>query len=165
VIGSVFLRVDWSVPVEDLRVELYRALKEHPLWDQRDWTLQVTDITDSGMVVLRALMSAADSPSAWDLRCDMREHLVTYIRENYPDALPRLRIANVADPAPGKRPSRGKGGPPSARPEWRNSGAPGLADQAGAAAPAGSPGLADLTGSAGSGGSAGPAGSDEDTLP
>jgi hypothetical protein len=87
--------------VDDLRAELYRALKEHPLWDQRDWMLQVTDVTESGLVVLRALMSAADSASAWDLRCDMREHLVTYIRENHPDVLPRLRVAQVDRPPSG----------------------------------------------------------------
>ncbi|GIH80168.1 mechanosensitive ion channel family protein [Planobispora longispora] len=92
VIGTVLLRVDWSVPVEELRTELYRALREHPLWDQKDWTLQVTDVLPNGLVELRALMSAADSASAWDLRCDMREHMVTFVREKYPESLPRFRV-------------------------------------------------------------------------
>jgi small-conductance mechanosensitive channel len=95
VLGSVHLRVDWSVPVDELRTELYHVLKEHPLWDQRDWVLQVTDITDGGLVELRALMSASDAPSAWDLRCDIREHLVSYIRVNHPQALPRLRVTTT----------------------------------------------------------------------
>ncbi|GGS69771.1 mechanosensitive ion channel protein MscS [Planobispora rosea] len=92
VIGTVLLRVDWAVPVEELRAELYSALREHPLWDQKDWTLQVTDILPNGLVELRALMSAADSASAWDLRCDIREHMVTFIREKYPECLPRFRV-------------------------------------------------------------------------
>ncbi|MBB4916756.1 mechanosensitive ion channel family protein [Streptosporangium saharense] len=92
VIGAVMFRIDWTVPVEELRVELYRALREHPLWDQKDWTLQVTDTLPNGLLELRALMSAADSPSAFDLKCDMREHLVKYVRERYPEALPRLRV-------------------------------------------------------------------------
>ncbi|RAY14159.1 hypothetical protein DPM19_16395 [Actinomadura craniellae] len=91
VIGSVLIHVDWSVPVDELRTELYRTLREHPLWDQRDWVLQVTDVLPNGLVQLRALMSAADSASAWDLRCDVRERLVTHIREHHPEALPRLR--------------------------------------------------------------------------
>ncbi|MEU7857416.1 mechanosensitive ion channel domain-containing protein [Nonomuraea sp. NPDC049141] len=92
VLAVVFLRVDWSVPVDKLREELYRYIQENPLWDQKDWTLQVTDVLPNGLVELRALMSAADSPSAWDLKCDVREHLVTYVRENFPEALPRFRI-------------------------------------------------------------------------
>ncbi|MFD0891469.1 mechanosensitive ion channel family protein, partial [Streptosporangium algeriense] len=92
VIGAVMFRIDWTVPVEELRVELYRVLREHPLWDQKDWTLQVTDTLPNGLLELRALMSAADSPSAFDLKCDMREHLVKYVRERYPEALPRLRV-------------------------------------------------------------------------
>lgn len=92
VIAVVFLRVDWSVPVDKLRDELYTFIQGNPLWDQKDWTLQVTDVLPNGLVELRALMSAADSPSAWDLKCDVREHLVTYIRTNFPDALPRFRV-------------------------------------------------------------------------
>jgi small-conductance mechanosensitive channel len=95
ILGTVYLRVDWSVPIPEVRAELYRALRDNPLWDQKDWTLQVTDITPNGLVELRALMSAADSASAWDLRCDIREHLVTFIREKYPESLPRLRVDQV----------------------------------------------------------------------
>ncbi|WP_189248124.1 mechanosensitive ion channel family protein [Streptosporangium pseudovulgare] len=96
VIGAVMLRVDWSVPVDELRAELYRALREHPLWDQKDWVLQVVDTLPNGLVELRALMSAADSPSAWDLKCDIREHMVRFIQEKYPDSLPRFRVDDRA---------------------------------------------------------------------
>ncbi|SDR27812.1 mechanosensitive ion channel family protein [Thermostaphylospora chromogena] len=100
VIGHVMLYVDWGVPVEELRTALYGFLREHPLWDQKDWTLQVTDVTPDGLVQLRALMSAADSASAWDLKCDAREFLVKLIRERYPESLPRLRIAGAGDRRP-----------------------------------------------------------------
>ncbi|WP_113703603.1 mechanosensitive ion channel family protein [Nonomuraea lactucae] len=92
VVAVVFLRVDWSVPVDKLRDELYAFIQGNPLWDQKDWTLQVTDVLPNGLVELRALMSAADSASAWDLKCDVREHLVTFIRTNFPDSLPRFRV-------------------------------------------------------------------------
>ncbi|SEG64745.1 Small-conductance mechanosensitive channel [Thermomonospora echinospora] len=91
VVGAVLFHVDWTVPVDDLRTELYRFLREHPLWDQRDWVLQVTEVLPNGLVQLRALMSAADAASAWDLRCDAREHIVDYLRQEHPRALPRLR--------------------------------------------------------------------------
>jgi small-conductance mechanosensitive channel len=104
VIGHVFLRVDWSVPVEELRTELYHFLRGHPLWDQKDWTLQVTDLLPNGLVELRALMSAADSASAWDLKCDVREHLITHIREHHPKSLPRFRVEHWDDVEPGPSP-------------------------------------------------------------
>ncbi|MFI7632746.1 mechanosensitive ion channel family protein [Nonomuraea sp. NPDC049400] len=92
VLAVVLLRVDWSVPVPKLREALHEFLQDNPLWDQKDWTLQVTDVLPNGLVELRALMSAADSPSAWDLKCDVREFLVNYVRDNYPDSLPRFRV-------------------------------------------------------------------------
>ncbi|GAA3193896.1 mechanosensitive ion channel family protein [Actinocorallia longicatena] len=91
IIGSVFLHVDWSVPVPELRKVLYAYLQEHPLWDRVDWTLQVTEVLPNGLVQLRALMSAHDSASSFDLRCDVREHLIAYLREHHPESLPSLR--------------------------------------------------------------------------
>jgi small-conductance mechanosensitive channel len=98
VIGHVYLRVDWSVPVPELREELHTFIKDNPLWDGKDWTLQVTDILPNGLVELRALMSAADSASVWDLKCDAREHLVEFVRSRYPHALPSFRVALDSGP-------------------------------------------------------------------
>ncbi|MEV0821618.1 mechanosensitive ion channel family protein [Nonomuraea rubra] len=92
VLAVCLLRVDWSVPVPKLRDALYEFLQGNPLWDQKDWTLQVTDVLPNGLVELRALMSAADSPSSWDLKCDVREFLVNFVRDNYPESLPRFRV-------------------------------------------------------------------------
>jgi hypothetical protein len=90
VIGSVLLYADYSLPVDPLRRELQRVLEESALWDRRDWVLQVVDTTPTTMV-LRALMSSADAPSNWDLRCDVRERLLAFLAEHYPDQLPRIR--------------------------------------------------------------------------
>ncbi|WP_067465482.1 mechanosensitive ion channel family protein [Actinomadura macra] len=94
VLGSVDLHVDWTVPIEELRTELYAMLRDHPLWDRREWVLQAVDVLPNGLVQLRAMMSAADSASAWDLRCDVREHLVAHIRSAHPEALPRFRTGS-----------------------------------------------------------------------
>jgi small-conductance mechanosensitive channel len=98
VIGAVELDLDWSVPVDSLRGELELALKENERWDGRTCALQVTEATGS-YVRIRALVSAHDAPTLWDLRCDVRERLVEWIRQEYPAALPRLR-AEVAGPYP-----------------------------------------------------------------
>ena len=107
VIGSVVLHADYSLPVDPLREELRRVLEESPLWDRRDWVLQVVDTTPTTMV-LRALMSSADAPSNWDLRCDVRERLLAFLAEHYPDRLPRVRaevpaaaVLTVPDGRPG----------------------------------------------------------------
>src|SRR3954462_8978589 len=45
VIGTVFLTLDFTVPVEAVRAETQRILEASPLWDRREWVLQVTEIT------------------------------------------------------------------------------------------------------------------------
>jgi hypothetical protein len=82
--------VDYTVPVEAIGEELHRILKSTDLWDGKAWVLQVTNTTEH-TVELRALMSAADAPTAWNLRCEVREKLVEFIRQNYPEGLPKLR--------------------------------------------------------------------------
>lgn len=91
IIGSVYLRTDYNVPVDDLRKELKRILETEEKWDKEVQVLQVTDISEKTME-LRALMTAADSSSAWDLRVSVRERLMKYIQEKYPGSLPRTRI-------------------------------------------------------------------------
>jgi small-conductance mechanosensitive channel len=90
VLGSVLLHTDYTVPVAEVRAELYRLVRQSPLWDGRDWALQVVDATPTTMV-LRGLMSSADAPSNWDLRCDVREKLLTFLQQRHPESLPKLR--------------------------------------------------------------------------
>lgn len=90
-IGSVFLYVDYTVPVEKLREKLMEVARASPLWDGRVVVLQVSDATKDHTVELRALLSARSAPAAWDLRCEVREKLIAYLQEEYPDALPRTR--------------------------------------------------------------------------
>jgi hypothetical protein len=40
---------------------------------------------------VRVLVSAHNSSDAWDLRCEVREKLIHYLQDAYPDALPKLR--------------------------------------------------------------------------
>ncbi len=79
-LGSVFLHADYSVPVQSLREQLLEYVRTHAKWDGRSATLVVTDAAQS-TIQLRAVVSAADAGSLWDLRCDVREHLVGYLRD------------------------------------------------------------------------------------
>jgi small-conductance mechanosensitive channel len=110
ILGSVFLHTDYSVPIPELRKELDRILANAPKWDGQVKVLQVTEARER-TVELRILISAADAGTAWDLRCEVREKMIEFIRDRYPEALPRFR-AELAWPAgssgPGLLPAAGK---------------------------------------------------------
>ena len=89
-LGTVFLYVDYTVPLEALRSELARVVSGTPLWDGKVNALQVTDSTERSMEI-RILVSAANSPAAWDLRVYVREKMIDYLQREYPHALPRIR--------------------------------------------------------------------------
>jgi len=91
-IGQVTLEVDYRAPVEELRSETGRVIEASPHWDHRFWNLQVVEAGERTMR-LRVLVSAGDSSSAWNLRCEVREKLVGYLRDRHPEALPRIRAA------------------------------------------------------------------------
>lgn len=90
VLGTVFVHVDYTVPVDAVRAELSRILEASPHWDGEVCVLHVTDARER-TVELRALMSARDSGTAWSLRCEVREKLLDYLRREHPGGLPRIR--------------------------------------------------------------------------
>ena len=91
IFGTVFLYVDYDVPFDKLREELTRILKNTELWDGEVNVLQVTD-SKATYVEVRALMSAKDSPTVWDLRVHVREKLIEYLQKNYPESIARTRV-------------------------------------------------------------------------
>lgn len=91
IVGSVFIYTDYTVSFDALRGELTRLLEESPLWDRETNVLQVTD-AKPGSVEIRILVSAKNSPLAWDLRVHIREKMIAFIQEKYPSALPKTRV-------------------------------------------------------------------------
>jgi len=89
--GTVFIHMDYSLPLEPLRKEFIRLLENNPLWDGRIKAMQVTDAKVHTMEI-RALMSARNSSDAFDLRCNIREKLIAFIQETYPESLPQHRL-------------------------------------------------------------------------
>jgi len=94
-LGTVFIYVDYTFPVEELRTELQRILQTTPLWDKRVGILQVTDAKEKTME-LRILVSALNSSQAFDLRCYVREKLLDYVRQHLAGYLPKNRLEFLA---------------------------------------------------------------------
>ncbi|MEW5288844.1 mechanosensitive ion channel domain-containing protein [Erwinia papayae] len=106
ILGSVFLYVDYSMPLQPLREHFEKILNETALWDRQTQVLQVSDTTDKTMTV-RLLMTAQNSPTAWDLRCYVREKMIEFIQQNYPQSLPKFRAALEDKP---QKPTEGNTG-------------------------------------------------------
>ncbi|MDI3330827.1 MAG: mechanosensitive ion channel family protein [Micrococcus sp.] len=90
--GTVEMEVDWRVPMEEARDRLKALLESTELWDGKEGSLQVTDAL-GGMVKIRAVVSARNSGDLWDLRCLVREDLVTFLRSEHPEAIYAQRLA------------------------------------------------------------------------
>nr|WP_238707132.1 mechanosensitive ion channel domain-containing protein [Microbacterium lushaniae] len=104
-LGSVELDVDWRVSPARMREHLDEVLTRTDLWDGRASVLQVTEAT-GGLVRIRILVTASDAPTLFDLRCHVREAMVTWMQHTMPDALPVQRVlvtsAGDAHPAPAR---------------------------------------------------------------
>ncbi len=90
-LGFVLLHLDPLTEIPPIRAEFERQAKAHRFWDGRVCKLQVTE-TSPQSIEVRLLMSAADASQAFDLRCDIRESMLAWIRENQPEAVMRRRI-------------------------------------------------------------------------
>lgn len=88
---TIFIYTDYTIPFKLLREEFTRLLENTPLWDKKANVLQVTAAKETS-VEIRALMSASNSPSAWNLQAYIREGLITFIQKNFPQSLPKTRI-------------------------------------------------------------------------
>lgn len=94
ILGTVFVHVDYAVPIDDIRDEFNRLLKESPFWNGKVSSLVVFDATDK-TVQLRAIMSADDASHAFDLRCHIREGLITFLQKNFPTSFPTVRFSST----------------------------------------------------------------------
>ncbi|MDR5590025.1 mechanosensitive ion channel family protein [Christiangramia sp. SM2212] len=104
ILGTVFIYADYGLPFDAIRKEQTRLLNATNLWDGNVNVMQVTNATEKS-VELRVLVSAKDSPTAWDLRVYLREKLLEFIQNNYPEHLPKTRVTvkkNDTEINPGK---------------------------------------------------------------
>lgn len=90
--GTVFMDLDWRVPMDAIRAKFQEIIEAAPEWDQRTSSVAVTD-SQGGFVTVRFVMSSKDSDDQWTLRCTVREQLMTWLQQEHPEALPRTRVA------------------------------------------------------------------------
>lgn len=94
-IGTVMLHVDYTAPVQAMREKLQEIARASKLWDGKTVNLAVTELTERTMQV-RCLVSARNSGEAFDLRCEVREKMVAWLKETCPGALPQERFSSTA---------------------------------------------------------------------
>lgn len=94
-LGTVMLYLDHAADIAPIREEYTRQITAHRLWDKRSQALQVTNASDDSIEV-RLLMSAKDGPTLFDLRCEIRESMLDWIRLNQTDSLVRRRTIPAA---------------------------------------------------------------------
>ena len=89
--GSVFLYVDYTMPVDELRKEFMRLMATSEYWDGETASMYVIDATEKTMQ-LRIQVSAKTSDDAFFMKVFIRENLIKFIQEKYPDSLPKNRV-------------------------------------------------------------------------
>lgn len=97
--GTAFLYVDYSIPVDVLRSQLDAIVHPSPLWNKQVCGLQVTNLTERTME-LRCLVSSRNSSENFDLRCIVREQMTAFIQQHYPEAFPTTRFTALPDSNP-----------------------------------------------------------------
>jgi small-conductance mechanosensitive channel len=89
IIGSVMLYLNHGADVARIRTKLEEIVRQSRCWDHGVVNLQVTNAKE-WTIKLRALVSARDSSLAGDLQAEVREKLLAFIRDEMPEALPKL---------------------------------------------------------------------------
>lgn len=108
-LGTAFLHLDYRAPVEEIREKLKAFCEASEKWDGRVAVTQVTDTSDKTMTV-RLLVSAKSAGDLWDLRCEMREKMLAWIRAEYPECLPVVRTMVAEEGEGSGRGAAGAGG-------------------------------------------------------
>ncbi|MDD4101658.1 MAG: mechanosensitive ion channel [Kiritimatiellae bacterium] len=92
ILGTVFLFLNHEAPIDKMREELQRLVKDNPNWDKRVANIQITDAGERHMLA-RILVSSADSSKNWGLRVTVREQMIAFLNKHAPGAFVRAHIA------------------------------------------------------------------------
>lgn len=106
--GPVFLHLDPATDIAPIRAEFERFVAAQPEWDRRSASLLMTEARPES-VELRLSVSAATIGELWVLRCNLREHMLDWLRREMPDALIRRRLAGSEE----EQTAEDAGGPPA----------------------------------------------------
>ncbi|MBE2999740.1 mechanosensitive ion channel [Nocardiopsis sp. HNM0947] len=95
--AKVQFPLDWEVPIAEMREEAGRIITASNHWDGRSWSCQIVDIAETGEIQVRVVATASHTDTQWFIACEIREHMIAWLAENYPKSLPRKRTEFVAD--------------------------------------------------------------------
>ena len=90
-LASTIIYLDYGADVDKVREWIIKTVKESEYWNEEgEPGVQVMDFTEK-TVKLRAVAWADDPPSAWNLRCEIRENLLAHFEEEGLE-FPRFRV-------------------------------------------------------------------------
>jgi small-conductance mechanosensitive channel len=95
-VGAVLFHVGYQVPIERLREKVLEIIKASPYWDGAIAKLQVQEARETALQ-LRVIASARSSGAVGELRYEIREKVIAFLQQEYPQSLPPL--AATAQPA------------------------------------------------------------------
>ncbi len=106
-VKPIVIHADYTLDVDRVRDKFAELLRADDDWDEENEpTVQVTEAGDETISV-RALCSARDPSTAWDLHCRLREQLVAFVRDLDGGAyLPRRRVS-LGDARDDRQPANG----------------------------------------------------------
>ena len=92
--SSLHFNVDFMMPVEPLRKQLDNILQQSPYWDGNARKLQVANLNSHG-VEIRIQVSASNADNLADIRAEVREKMLEFMQNNYPDYFPNSRVLSA----------------------------------------------------------------------
>lgn len=95
-LGTIHFFVDYAFPVNALRDFIPSILKDNPNWDGRVFNVQVTN-TNQYYKEVRIMVSSVNDANNWSLKTEVREKVIDFIQENYPDCFVKVRLAQQAE--------------------------------------------------------------------
>lgn len=98
VTGTVTMWLDHTVDVDGIRAFVQDAARRSGLWDGRAVVVQVVELGERS-VQIRALVTASDAGTLWDLRCELREQLLDHLQA-HAGPLPVIRVDGVERASP-----------------------------------------------------------------
>lgn len=90
-LASTIIYLDYGTDIEKVRDWIVETIKESEYWNgEGEPGVQVMDFTEK-TIKLRAVAWADDPPSAWNLRCEIRENLLDHFQEEGLE-FPKFRV-------------------------------------------------------------------------
>lgn len=85
---SIYFKVDYGMPIEPIRIELDKILKESTYWDGLMHKIFINKLDSSG-VEIRAQISSKDPEHLPEFCSEVREKILQFLRKQYADHLPK----------------------------------------------------------------------------